>query len=407
MSHAAVIPLRPQRRHDPMTAAAHDVHLFENAPPRRVLQRLGLVRRGARNALFRAGLVILIAWVPLVVFSAIQRAASPQNDLFSLLLETGVHARFLIAAPLLILAETECATRLGVIIHHFVESGIVPQNRRGRFEAAVSSTQKLLDSHWAEVAVVVLAYVVTVALIVSSEQQIIPEWHRTGGLLPLFSLAGWWHALVSTPLLLILFFGWAWRIALWTRLLWLISRIKLRLVAAHPDHAAGLGFVGNSLRAFSIVALALAAIVAGRSASVVIHGGTLPTPQLAFNAAVLSAIAVVLIAPLSVFMPTLMQVWRRGVLEYGALADRVGNAFERKWIDRSAKLDREALAQPDFSATTDLYQIVSNVYAIRFIPLGLKDVVTLVAAMLLPFIPVVLLAIPTDVIWSGIKGLLF
>ncbi len=55
-----------------------------------------------------------------------------------------------------------------------------------------------------------------------------------------FSLAGWWHLLVSLPLLLILFFGWIWRLALWARFLFLMSRLNLRLIPAHPDNVGGL-----------------------------------------------------------------------------------------------------------------------------------------------------------------------
>jgi hypothetical protein len=201
--------------------------------------------------------------------------------------------------------------------------------------------------------------------------------------------------------------GWLWRLALWARLLWLISRLDLRLVASHPDHAAGLSFLGQSVRAFAIVALAFATVIAGRSAHVVLSGSGLPTPQFAFNIGLMIAIMALFVAPLAVFTPTLAQVWRRGVLDYGALAERVGEAFERKWLGRGEALDKSALERPDFSATTDLYQVAANVYAIRFIPLDLKDLIVLAAAMLLPFIPVVLLAFPMNVIWAQTKSLLF
>lgn len=43
----------------------------------------------------------------------------------------------------------------------------------------------------------------------------------------------------------------------------------------------------------------------------------------------------------------------------------------------------------------------------RFIPIDLRSIVILVAVMLLPFVPVLLLAVPIDQILSGLKGLLF
>jgi len=39
-------------------------------------------------------------------------------------------------------------------------------------------------------------------------------------------------ALVSLPLLLVLFFGWLWRLFLWVRFLWCLSRLDLHLIPA-------------------------------------------------------------------------------------------------------------------------------------------------------------------------------
>lgn len=40
----------------------------------------------------------------------------------------------------------------------------------------------------------------------------------------------------------------------------------------------------------------------------------------------------------------------------------------------------------------------------KFVPVSVKDLAALAGAMLLPFVPVVLLAFPLDVIWSHLKG---
>ncbi len=91
-------------------------------------------------------------------------------------------------------------------------------------------------------------------------------------------------------------------------------------------------------------------------------------------------------------------------LESGELAVRVGEAFESKWLERGGSVDRAALEKPDFSATADLYGVASNVYATRFVPVDLKNLISL--ALLLPFGPVVLLAIPIKTILKGLQSLL-
>lgn len=381
--------------------------LFEQAPPSGLQRRLGLVKPDELNVGRRALLVVLIGWLPIVVLTIGQTAMFGGDGINSLLRETGVHVRYLIAAPLLIFAEAQCATYLTTTVRHFVDTGLVPDEKRGAFREAVASTRRLLSANAAEITVFALAYLMVLLAALSHAHDEMPTWHRSLGIAPGYSVAGWWHVLVSLPLLLVLIFGWLWRLAWWARLLRLISRLDLRLIASHPDHVAGLGFVGHSLRAFSIVALALSAIAAARSAHLVLMGDYLPTPNLFFNCGYLAVLLAMFVAPFLAFSPVLFATWRRGSADYGALAIRVGNVFEHKWLGRSGRVDQAALDKPDFSATTDLYAVAANVYAMRMVPVDLKDLIAITGAMLLPFIPVVLLAFPIEVIWAHTKKLLF
>lgn len=378
--------------------------LFEYAPPVGLQRRLGLA--AGFNVHHRALMAISIAWAPLLLLAGAQSLWLHKDVVTPLLDEIGAHTRYLVAVPALVLAEISCAPQLNAIVRNFAESGIVGEADHTRLDEAIGSTLGLLQSKVAEFLVIALSYVVVAAAIYSHPADQVPPWATAGGITPIYSPAGWWHMLVSLPLLLTLLFGWIWRLILWTRLLWRIARLDLRLAISHPDHCAGLAFLGQSVRAFAIVGFALAAIVAGRSATVVLNGGGLPTPQLYFNIGLMTGIAALFVAPLLVFSPTLIKTWRRAIFDYGGLAERMGQVFERKWL-AVRKSDDQVLEKPDFSATADLYQVVSNAYAIRFVPLGLKDLAMLVIAMLLPFLPVVLMAVPADVIWTQIRNLLF
>jgi hypothetical protein len=399
-SHSAAV-----ERVVPMNKAGEET-LFEHAPPMGAQRRLGLVNAGNLNINRRALLFVLIGWAPLVVLAILQSVVWGKDDIASLLWQVGIHARYLVAVPLLVVAEAACAPQLNAIVRNFVNCGIVDERSRARFDDAIASTRRLLQSSTAEFILAGCVYLIALAAALSYPREQLPSWAISAGVTPLYSPAGWWHTLVSLPLLLILIFGWMWRLALWARLLWLISRLALRLVASHPDHCAGLSFLGHSVRAFAIVALALAAIFAGRSAFLVLSGSGLPTTSFYFNVGAMLTIMALFVAPLLVFTPALMSVWQRGTLEYDALAEQVGHAFERKWFD-GRKTDATALERPDFSATTDLYSIVANVHAIRFVPVDVKDLITLAVAMLIPFVPVVLLAFPLDEIWAHTKSLLF
>lgn len=387
------------------TNGAEDT-LFEHAPPLAVQEWLGLAKPHALNVGRRAVLLALIGWAPLFLFALLQSLWLRADHLTPLLWETGVHARYLAAVPILVLAEAWCVPQLNAIAQNFMKTGMVGPHDRTRFAHALSSTRALLQSRTAEVAAFAIAYLIVLGTVLSYQGQPLPAWATSAGVTPLFSPAGWWHMLVSLPLLLVLIFGWIWRLALWTRLLWLIARLDLHLVASHPDHAAGLGFLGQSLRAFSPVTLAISAIAAGRSAHLVLMGSGLPTPQLMFNVGLALALVALFVAPLFVFTPILTRAWRRGALLYGALAEEVGHAFERKWLDGRKEDRRDSLQAVDFSAVNDLYAVVANVHGIRFVPVDIRDLITLVVAILLPFVPVALLAFPLDQIWAAAKSLL-
>jgi hypothetical protein len=89
----------------------------------------------------------------------------------------------------------------------------------------------------------------------------------------------------------------------------------------------------------------------------------------------------------------LLRAQPRGRLQYGALATAMGQEFERRWL-QPGTVNPESLAVQDFSATTDLYSIASNVYRMRIVPLDLRSLIPLALATVLPFVPVILVALP-------------
>jgi hypothetical protein len=100
------------------------------------------------------------------------------------------------------------------------------------------------------------------------------------------------------------------------------------------------------------------------------------------------------VGPLMVFTHKLRAAKAAGVFKYGSLGANVGMEFERKWLDRESKPDSSVLQVEDFSAMTDLYQVVGNVYDMKDVPFSLKNLHFLVMSALVPFVPVVLMTVP-------------
>lgn len=380
--------------------------LFEGGPPNKLQTLLGLIRQNRPRLLLRAVLVILVGWVPLAVLSFGHADFLDRPGATGFVSDFAAHARYLLAAPLLVLAEVVCLPQLTAIAWQFLATGIVAEADYPRFEQAIASTRRLLNATAAEVIAITLAYALVAVLFAVKPAAEFAHWHGalTGGHFSP-SPAGWWLLLVSLPLLLVLEMGWLWRLLLWARFLWLMKRLALRLVPAHPDHAAGLQFVDYSLRAFVPLGFVTGVVAVGPMLNRVVHDGIAPAH---FKFTILGIAVVVLaifVCPLLAFTPRLAAERRRGIFLYGALAATMGRQFEKKWFASKQVLDQGALAASDFSATTDLYSVAANAYALRAVPLELRDLAMLALATLAPFIPLALLSAPLDVILDRLAGL--
>lgn len=164
-----------------MSGAANvNDRLFDGSPLLRLERSLGLVKPGRPLVLVprRALLAVLIGWLPLAVLAAAQLLISSDESAKSFFSDFAVHARFLLAVPALIFAEAECIPRLGKIVNHFAETGLVVGPDTARFQAAVSSTRRLLNSAIGDVVTLALMYLVVAALALYLSSDALPEWHR-------------------------------------------------------------------------------------------------------------------------------------------------------------------------------------------------------------------------------------
>jgi hypothetical protein len=381
--------------------------LFDGGPPLRLEKSLGLIKPNERRSLQRALFAVLIVWAPLVVLSAIESLVLQENKLASLIADLTVLSRYLIVAPLFILAEEGTIFRLGQIARHFIDAGVITAADRPRFDGIVAQARRLLDSVLVEALVVALAYLAMITLIRVFPDQDIPFWHKAGDGGRGYSWAGWWHVLVSAPIALVLLVGWVWRILIWGLFLFRVSRLDLQLVPAHPDLAGGLQFVGLSLRAFLLLSFAISASAAGGVAQRVLYLGASFFSFKYVIAAVVALILLLFVGPVLVFGGKLVEARRRGIINYGGLAGAVGRELENKWLDYRKNVDERALDVQHFSATTDLYQVVSNVYQMKPFPIDTQDLIALVVVTLLPFLPALLLEIPLNEILSDLVKVMF
>lgn len=216
--------------------------LFDGGPPR-LLVGSHLLGPPGLNVGLQCIVFVLLTWVPAGLFALRDGQFWRTPDGISFLADVGVHARYLATGPLLIAGAAIVADVLSRIVRQLAAGAIVPAHELARYEQVLRSTRAMRDALLAEVAVVGIAYGISFFALGAKPASALPMWHRLAPDSEQLSAAGWWFALVSLPLLLTLLLGWVWRLALWTRFLYGLARLDLELVPAHPDRAAGIGFI--------------------------------------------------------------------------------------------------------------------------------------------------------------------
>lgn len=198
----------------------------------------------------------------------------------------------------------------------------------------------------------------------------------------------WWLVAISKPLYDLAVLQLLYRLALWWRFLGRTSRLDLRLSAAHPDGAGGLAFLNMLLPAFRLPVFALAASSAGALANAMLWTGA-SFVSFQYAIAVFVAVLVALtVGPLCFFRRQLRQAKQRAVLGCGAQAGRQLRTFEEKWLGANPPAAGETLREPDFSAVASFGSTVAAVHKMNLLPFQAKQLVPLVVAALLPFLPV-------------------
>ena len=331
---------------------------------------------------------ILLAWVPLAVLSMLSgiRGGSGRIPFFT---DIEVHARFLIALPILIGAELLVHSRLRPVVRRFLEWRIVLPEQRPIFQKAIDSALRLRNSVVVELALIVVVY--TVGLLIWSRRMDfgLVTWFALPGSRWNLTPAGYWYVFVSLPVFQFILLRWYMRLLIWFRFLWQVNRIDLNLVPTHPDRCGGLSFLGKSSYAFAPILVAQGVILSGVVAGRVLYRGESLRSFRFEIAGLIVFLVVAVLAPLLMFSRRMARARRKGLADYGLFAQRYVETFDQKWV-RSSYPSGELLGSGDIQSLADLgnsYQIVREM---RTVPFGLQDISRLAIATAAPLSPLLL-----------------
>jgi hypothetical protein len=342
---------------------------------------------------------ILITWLPLLLLSIWEGRAWGQHDTFiPFLYNVDVQARFLLAMPLLIVAELVVHQRMRRALVQFHARHLIPDSEWGRFNAAIDSAMRLRNSLVAELVLIGLVYSVGM---VSRDYIVVDANTWTAGPAGIagfagLSRAGWWHTMVSVPIFQFLLIRWYFRVFIWGRFLWQVSRINLQLMPTHPDRAGGLGFLANIVHAFTPVLMAHGVLLSGLIADRIFFGGA-ALPQFTVEIIItVGALVFLVLGPVIVFTPQLARAKRVGLGEYGVLAQRYVREFDDKWIRGKRDPDEPFVGTGDIQSLADLGNSFEVIKTMRYVPFSKETVFQLGVVTVMPIAPLLLTMISLE-----------
>ena len=394
---------------DRRPAAHPDFSLVLGGPLFQLLRRahladdaLGLLRQ-------RVLALTLVTWLPLLVLATLQGHAQGGDTTIPFLMDVEVHVRFLLALPMLVIAELVVHRRISAVVRQFSQRQLLPAEAMARFDGAIASAMRLRNSVLAEVLLIAIVY--AVGILVVWRQYVAIEtvtWYAhpaaAGSEL---TLAGYWYGYVSLPIFQFLLCRWYFRLVIWARLLWQVSRLDLGLIPTHPDRMGGLGFLSNTVYAFAPLAVAHGLLLAGALANRIFYTGVRLIDYKVEIAVLVVLLLTIVLGPLLVFIPRLAAAKRQGLMEYGTLAQRYVREFDRKWLRGGAAGDEPLVGSGDIQSLADLANSFEVVKTMRIAPISRDALVQLGAATLLPLVPLALTMMPLEDLLTRLFGLLF
>lgn len=373
-----------------------------------LLSRAHLVGHAMDLVIRRIVLFTVIMWLPLLLLSALDGHLL-KGIAVPFLPDVETHIRFLVVVPLLLGAELIVHQRLLPIAWTFLKRGLIPQDAIPTFNMAIDSALRLRNAAWADALLMALVYVVGIFVVWRHFTVVeAATWYAvtSDSDLKLFH-AGIWYAAVSLPLFQFLLLRWYFRMFIWIRFLWQVSRIRLALVPTHPDRVGGLGFLAETAYAFSLLVMAHGALLAAQIAERIFFVGAALIDFKFEIAAMVAFLMCLVFGPLLMFSPQLALARRRGILEYGNLAERYVRDFDGKWLGGGAPGGKPLLGSPDIQSLADMGNSFAVVRSMQLAPITRDAILQLAASVLVPLAPLVLTVMSLDQLARTLYGLVF
>ncbi len=370
----------------------HPFSLFEGDLVSRTFAALDMGSYRVWDLVRRSLLLILITWVPLAVLAIVAEVHWIQPPGQNFFLDLAAYGQLFIGLPMFLIAERVIDRQTRDAARCFLTTGVVQTGAVARLFHLNGQVERLRKRLWPELICILIGYALTAAWM-------IPEMHDDRDTWYAMDPIHQWQALTWPGLLELVFVGplttywwlrWSWKIGIWSWYLYRLSRLRLNLVASHPDKTGGIGFLSDAQTKFGLVILA--------------YGISYVAPtigyKLAFEGATMSVLSVwgyavsfVIGAPLLFTIPLFMftkQLYRAKAHAMEMFQERSmerAQAFEQKWLKACSSGNYELMSGSDLVGLNALNQVYDHIHAMRVVPFDLRSFSELVGSALGPMVP--------------------
>jgi len=362
------------------------------------------------------GLSLCITWLPLLILTLFEGTLYTGREL-PFLKDVAMHARLLVALPMLIMIELTIDSKVYVVIKYLAEELMSLKDRQDFLATSFQRARKLTNSALTEIILLLIVIGITVSFVRGGVYATLEDgttsWMTyTREASQRMSVAGYWAIFISIPIFQFLILRWLWRYIIWVMLLFLLSKAKLNLMPTHADRAGGLGIIMIAQRSFNLIFVAGGVAISGRLIEQLIkHPDAFESIKRQGIAYIILCL-VFLLVPLLFFMGKLFKIKNEGLLRMSNLGATLSRRFEHEWVnnlqieEKIVKKKIEEETEVDPSMIFDYSGMYDTLQQLRTVPVTPRDLIGMGLILFVPFIPIPFIHYSVVELLHKIAGLL-
>jgi len=356
-----------------------------------------------------------ITWLPLLILTLFEGTLYTGREL-PFLKDVAMHARLLVALPMLIMIEPTIDSKVFVVIKYLAEELMSLEDRQKFLATSFRRARKLTGSALTEIILLLIVIGVTISFVKAGVYNApgngTTSWMTyTGEAGQLMSVAGYWAIFISIPIFQFLLLRWLWRYIIWVMLLIHLSKAKLNLMPTHADRAGGLGIIMIAQRSFNLIFVAGGVAISGRLIEQLLkHPDSFESIKRQGIAYIVFCL-IFLLVPLLFFMGKLFKIKNEGLLRMSNLGATLSRRFEHEWVnnlqvEEKTVKNKAEQTEVDPSMIFDYSGMYDALQQLRTIPVTPRDLIGMGLILFVPFIPIPFIHFSVVELLHKIAGLL-